>query len=187
MSDILPKSRETYAFSFNGEAIRSFMPHRGRMLLIDRAEMGALEEQSVVCSKYVSQSDPLLEGHFVGRSVFPQALVIEALAQASGFMMHVFRLIEGNPQMLLLLKQGSGFSDVPPTVMTVLADSHIRQYGLVYPGQELVLASRVRVKRTDMTSFAVVATVDGRIVADGSILLAFPPYGPAPEAAHADH
>jgi 3-hydroxyacyl-[acyl-carrier-protein] dehydratase len=179
MSNMLTRTRETPAISFTGDAVRAFMPHRGRMLLIDCGEMASLEDQAVVCTKYVSQSDPLLEGHFVGRPVFPQALVIEALAQASGFMMHLFRLLERRPDMLALIKRGEDLNGVAPSVMTVLAESRIRQYGLVFPGQQLTLKSRIRMKRTDMTSFIVSGFVGERLVADGNLLLAFPPYGPA--------
>jgi 3-hydroxyacyl-[acyl-carrier-protein] dehydratase len=167
-----------------GSYIRSMMPHRGRMMLLDRVESFSLAEPAVVALKNVCQNDPLLEGHFRDVPVFPPALVIEAMAQSAGFLMNVRWLLErdGGDVAELLRRQERGARRPP---ITVLAESRVRHSRLVYPGSQLVLEARGQLRRASMQSFSVRASVDGREVASGSVLLAFPDYVPWQAAAAA--
>ena len=63
--------------------IQQCIPHRYPFLLIDRVI--ALEpHKSITALKNVSFSDPILQGHFPERPIYPGVLIIEAIAQASG-------------------------------------------------------------------------------------------------------
>jgi 3-hydroxyacyl-[acyl-carrier-protein] dehydratase len=163
--------------SLEGAAIRSMMPHRGRMMLLDRIEAFSLADLSVVALKNVSQSDPLLEGHFRDAPIFPPALVIEAMAQSAGFLMNIEWMLhrEGGDLESFLRRQREGAIVRRPPI-TVLAESRVRHLRLVHPGSQIVLEAAQRLRRAEMASFRVRALVEGQEVAKGEMLLAFPPY-----------
>ncbi len=65
------------------EHIKMCIPHRYPFLLIDKVT--ALEpNKSITAIKNVSFSDPILQGHFPERPVYPGVLMIEGIAQTSG-------------------------------------------------------------------------------------------------------
>jgi len=62
--------------------IRSLLPHRYPMLMVDRVlEISGPE---VVAIKLVSGNEPFFEGHFPQLPVMPGVLIVEALAQTAG-------------------------------------------------------------------------------------------------------
>ena len=66
--------------------ILSVLPHRYPLLLVDRV----LEMESrkrVVAIKNVTFNEPVFQGHFPGRPVFPGVMMIEGMAQAGGLML----------------------------------------------------------------------------------------------------
>ena len=65
--------------------ILEVMPHRYPILLIDRVlEMG---EKSIRAVKNVTFNEPHFLGHFPGHPVMPGVLLVEAMAQAGGFLL----------------------------------------------------------------------------------------------------
>lgn len=65
--------------------ILEVMPHRYPILLIDRVlEMG---EKSIRAIKNVTFNEPHFLGHFPGHPVMPGVLLVEAMAQAGGFLL----------------------------------------------------------------------------------------------------
>jgi 3-hydroxyacyl-[acyl-carrier-protein] dehydratase len=65
---------------FGAEQIQDIIPHRYPILLVDRIvelELG----RRVVGIKLVSQTDPILQGHFPHNPIMPGVLIVEALAQ----------------------------------------------------------------------------------------------------------
>ena len=65
--------------------ILDVMPHRYPFLLIDRVlETG---DTTIRAVKNVTFNEPCLLGHFPGRPVMPGVLMVEAMAQAGGFLM----------------------------------------------------------------------------------------------------
>tara|TARA_X000001036_G_C20678634_1_gene805105 strand:- start:275 stop:1669 length:1395 start_codon:yes stop_codon:yes gene_type:complete len=73
-------------YLFDISAIKKILPHRYPFLLIDRIldmEPGV----NLTAIKNVSISEPFFQGHFPDQPVMPGVLIIEAMAQAGGFLL----------------------------------------------------------------------------------------------------
>lgn len=66
-------------------AILDIMPHRYPFLLVDRVL--ELDDSRVRAIKNVTFNEPFFQGHFPGVPVMPGVLVVEAMAQAGGYML----------------------------------------------------------------------------------------------------
>lgn len=61
--------------------IQGLIPHRYPFLFLDRVvETG---EDTIHAQKLVSNSDPILQGHFPGNPILPGVVQVEAMAQAA--------------------------------------------------------------------------------------------------------
>ena len=65
--------------------IMKFMPHRYPFLLVDR--IVEMDEKHVIAIKNVTINEPFFEGHFPDYPIMPGVLIVEALAQAGGFLL----------------------------------------------------------------------------------------------------
>jgi beta-hydroxyacyl-ACP dehydratase FabZ len=65
--------------------ILEVMPHRYPFLLIDRVL--DMDETSIRAIKNVTFNEPHFLGHFPGVPVMPGVLIVEAMAQAGGFLL----------------------------------------------------------------------------------------------------
>jgi beta-hydroxyacyl-ACP dehydratase FabZ len=65
--------------------ILAVMPHRYPFLLIDRVL--EMDENSIRAIKNVTVNEPQFQGHFPGVPVMPGVLIVEAMAQAGGFLL----------------------------------------------------------------------------------------------------
>lgn len=67
-------------------AIEKILPHRYPFLLIDRI-IDITPGKKVVAIKSVTRNEPFFNGHFPDRPIFPGVLIVEAMAQAGGFLL----------------------------------------------------------------------------------------------------
>ena len=127
------------------------LPHRYPFLLIDR--ITGLEPGKVVHAiKNVSINEPFFQGHFPGQPVMPGVLILEAMAQAGGFL--VLNSIE-NPEDKLMYFTGI---------------NHSRFKRTVTPGDQVVFEVKLDKFRLGTCKIHGIATVDGVQVAEGEIL-----------------
>jgi len=69
--------------------IISILPHRYPFLLVDRVLELDLEKGYVVAQKNVTINEAFFQGHFPEVPIMPGVLILEALAQAGGILVHL--------------------------------------------------------------------------------------------------
>lgn len=72
----------------NHKQIAQILPHRYPFLLIDSVIDVNIEEGKIVAQKNVTINEPFFQGHFPDVPIMPGVLIIEALAQAGGILVH---------------------------------------------------------------------------------------------------
>ncbi len=130
------------------------LPHRYPFLLVDRIlERGEREGQPFVRAlKNVTINEPFFQGHFPNRPIMPGVLQIEALAQASIFLLED-QMPEGS---LAFLAGVEGVRFKKPVV----------------PGDQLILESQLEYFRRSLGKVKTQALVDGVVVSEAQILFA---------------
>lgn len=69
-------------------AILKILPHRYPFLLVDRIVHLDLENNRIIGQKNVSMNEEYFQGHFPFYPLMPGVLIIEALAQTGGILIH---------------------------------------------------------------------------------------------------
>lgn len=132
--------------------ILEVMPHRYPFLLIDRVL--EMSEKTIRAIKNVTFNEPHFMGHFPGHPVMPGVLLVEAMAQAGGF---------------LLLSQ---IEDRENKLIYFTGIDKCRFRRPVVPGDQVIFDIEViSIKRT----FAKIhgrATVDGQVACEADMMSA---------------
>lgn len=131
--------------------ILQILPHRYPMLLVDRV-LEIEPGERIVGLKNVSANEPFFAGHFPGRPVMPGVLIVEALAQCGG---------------LLLM---AGLDRPEEKVIYFLAVDGVKFRRPVVPGDQLRLELELLQGRGRRGRLKGVARVDGKVVAEATIL-----------------
>lgn len=69
-------------------AIKKILPHRYPFLLVDRVVHLDLEKNLIIGQKNVSLNEEYFKGHFPFAPLMPGVLILEALAQTGGILIH---------------------------------------------------------------------------------------------------
>ena len=78
------------------------LPHRYPFLMIDRIiEIDG--DDSAIGIKNISYNEPMFQGHFPGKPVFPGVLIIEAMAQTAGAIVIAHDAAAGNGKSIVLM------------------------------------------------------------------------------------
>jgi beta-hydroxyacyl-ACP dehydratase FabZ len=132
--------------------ILAVMPHRYPFLLIDRVL--EMDECSLRAMKNVTINEPFFQGHFPGTPVMPGVLVVEAMAQAAGF---------------LLLCQ---VEDRDDKLIYFTGIDKCRFRKPVVPGDQLIFEVEVVAKRSSFAKISGRALVDGELVCEAQMMSA---------------
>lgn len=71
------------------QKILSILPHRYPFLLVDKVLEMDLERGYILAQKNVTINEAFFQGHFPGIPIMPGVLILEALAQAGGILVHL--------------------------------------------------------------------------------------------------
>ena len=75
--------------SLDIKQILSILPHRYPFLLVDRVLELDLDKGYVLAQKNVTFNEHFFQGHFPDTPIMPGVLILEALAQAGGILVHL--------------------------------------------------------------------------------------------------
>jgi len=146
--------------------IMSILPHRYPFLLIDRiVEME--RKTRIVALKNVTINEPHFAGHFPEYPIMPGVLMVEAIAQAGG---------------ALLLTE---FPDRADKLMVFTSIDSAKFRRPVVPGDQLRIEVTVLNWRATAVRMRGVATVEGKVACEATIMCALVPRGAKQPAATA--
>jgi len=132
--------------------ILAVMPHRYPFLLIDRVlEMG---EKTVRAIKNVTVNEPHFLGHFPEVPVMPGVLLVEAMAQAGGFLL--FSQVKDREGKLIYF--------------TGIDKCRFRKP--VVPGDQVIFEVELVAKRSTFAKIHGRALVDGEVVCEADMMSA---------------
>ena len=132
--------------------ILAVMPHRYPFLLIDRVL--EMDEKTIRAVKNVTINEPHFLGHFPEIPVMPGVLIVEAMAQAGGF---------------LLLSQTDDRED---KLIYFTGIDKCRFRKPVVPGDQLIFEVELLAKRSTFAKIRGRALVDGVVVCEAEMMSA---------------
>lgn len=125
--------------------IKNYIPHRYPFLLVDKVKDYRIGE-SIHAIKNITNTEPILQGHFPGNPIVPGVIIIEGLAQASAIL---GRLTKGHECSSCLLME--------------ISDTRFRKS--VVPGDTLDFFIKVDKARGPFFWFAGEAKVEDTLIA----------------------
>ncbi|SEC06153.1 3-hydroxyacyl-ACP dehydratase FabZ [Terriglobus roseus] len=148
------------------QQIMKLLPHRYPFLLIDRV-IEVDPKQRIVCLKNVTANEPHFTGHFPDYPLMPGVLIVEAIAQAGG---------------CLLLNE---IPDRENKLMVFTGIDGAKFRRPVTPGDQLRIEVTVLQWRSRAVKMHGVATVDGKVACEATVMCQLVPRPSAPAAAPA--
>ena len=146
--------------------IMSILPHRYPFLLIDRL-IEIERKKRVVALKNVTINEPHFAGHFPDFPIMPGVLIIEAIAQAGAALLLTEYPAEARASKLM--------------VFTSIDRARFRRP--VVPGDQLRIEVTVLNWRSNAVKMRGIATVDGKVACEATVMCAMTDRKPIAAAA----
>ena len=139
------------------EEIKNILPHRYPFLLVDRV-LEVQKGKYCKALKNISGNEEVFQGHFPSQAVLPGVMIIEALAQTAGIVIH------------------SGKDDASSSEIVFFAGIDKAKFRIpVVPGDQLVLETSLINLRRNFWVFEGKASVEDKLVAQAEIKLMLQP------------
>ncbi|MEI8328499.1 MAG: 3-hydroxyacyl-ACP dehydratase FabZ [Chlamydiia bacterium] len=84
----MPLQTLSHPIIFNVKEIANILPHRYPFLLVDRIVYMNLDENVIIGQKNLTINEQFFQGHFPEAPIMPGVLILEALAQTGGILVH---------------------------------------------------------------------------------------------------
>jgi 3-hydroxyacyl-[acyl-carrier-protein] dehydratase len=139
--------------------IQRILPHRYPFLLIDRV-IEMTPKERIVAIKNVTINEPFFQGHFPNMPIMPGVLIVEAIAQTGGALL--LTEVANRDEMLM--------------VFTGIERAKFRRP--VVPGDQLRIEVTVLQWRSRAVKMLGVATVDGKVACEATVMCQLVPRGP---------
>jgi 3-hydroxyacyl-[acyl-carrier-protein] dehydratase len=130
--------------------IQKILPHRYPFLYVDRV-LEIEPGKRLVAIKNVSFDEHFFQGHFPGKPIMPGVLIVEAMAQASGILVH--KTVESDDNMVYFM-----------------SIDKVKFRRPVVPGDQLVLEVEPLQVRGKVYKFKGEAKVDGKVVCEAEFM-----------------
>ena len=141
----------------NLDGIKKILPHRYPFLLVDRV-LEIRDGKYCKALKNISANEEVFQGHFPQQAVLPGVMIIEALAQTAGIVIH----------------SGKGKAEADSIVF--FAGINNAKFRVpVVPGDQLILETTLSNQRRNFWVFEGKASVDGKLAAQAEIKLMLQP------------
>jgi len=102
--------------------IAKILPHAYPFLLVDRIATLDLEKDEIVGQKCVTMNENFFTGHFPGAPIMPGVLILEAMAQTGGILIHM----KGYDERIAVLMTVTGAKFRKPVVPGDVLEMHIK-------------------------------------------------------------
>jgi 3-hydroxyacyl-[acyl-carrier-protein] dehydratase len=127
------------------------LPHRYPFLMIDRI-VRIDGDESAVGIKNVTFNEPIFQGHFPGKPIFPGVLIIEGMAQTAGAIVIAHDADKGGKSIVLMLTIDKAKFRKPAE-----------------PGDRLEFHIKKIQRRRNVGRYEAKAMVDGVVIAEAEI------------------
>ena len=131
--------------------IQKWLPHRYPFLLIDKI-LDLVPDQYIIAMKNVTMNEGFFQGHFPNNPVLPGVLICEAMAQAAAVFARYSEPV--------LLKEKN---------LYLVGADNFKWKKMVLPGDSIRISMRSVRKRNPLWVMEGDVTVDGKVVASGTI------------------
>lgn len=126
-----------------------------RFQMIDKI-LEIIPGEKIVGVKCISRSEDFLEHHFVGHPVMPGVLIIESMAQLSGYLLSKTKQLKGQYVFAILsIVEKAKFSN------------------MARPGDQILITSRIDSAKKDSASVIASATIEGKRAVSAHMLFSF--------------
>lgn len=133
--------------------IKSYLPHRYPMLLVDRV-LSYEENKSITAIKNVTANEEFFNGHFPHKPVMPGVLMIEALAQTAA----------------LLSFKSMGIKPDESSVVYFVGIDNARFKRPVGPGDQLKMDVEILRNARGIWKYKAVGSVDGQVALEAELM-----------------
>ena len=147
----------------NWQDILKSLPHRYPFLLIDKV-LEMKKGESIKALKNITFNEPMFTGHFPEKPVMPGVLIVEALAQASGFL-----ACNSHDEF--------GIEKKDDHIYMFAGIDNVKFKKSVIPGDQIILESSYVKHKKHIMKFTTRALVDGSLACSADLTCAYTKYG----------
>ena len=128
------------------------LPHRYPFLMVDRI-IDIDRDETAIGIKNVTVNEPMFQGHFPGKPIFPGVLIIEGMAQTAGAVVIAYDAAQGAGRSIVL--------------MLTIDKAKFRKPA--QPGDRIEFHIKKIQRRRNVGRYEAKAIVDGTIIAEAEI------------------